>query len=395
MISLYKNSKNRPRIKKIIFFLEAYFNQRDYERFGIDILKDNGFEVEVWEFTEFITSEEYRQIKPPDPIDCENRISFRSETEVISKILTLTPSCFVVSFIHCNQRTMGLHKALTKKRIPYCIHGFALPTSITKKEIILNRFRNFAFKKLIKKINDLNYLSFRPADIILATGEKYSTGGFLVNKKSEILWVHSFDYDTYLKANKFPAYVDSRVGVFLDEYFPFHSDFANADLNSTVTPEEYYPLLCNFFGYLEKKFAVRIIIAAHPRSHYDRHGDCFGKREVIRGKTAELVRSNGFALMHHSTAINFAVLFKKPIIFMTTDKLDSFLLEDPSVEWLANFFGKKAHNLSRNIDIDFEAEMSINEKAYHDYRNAYIKKDGSEELPCWQILANRIKTLNG
>ena len=46
-------------ITKIIFFIEAHFNQRDYNRFGIPVLLENGFEVEVWDFTPFLTNARY------------------------------------------------------------------------------------------------------------------------------------------------------------------------------------------------------------------------------------------------------------------------------------------------------------------------------------------------
>jgi len=38
-------------IKRIIFLVEMKFNFRDYQRFGIEILQQNGFSVEVWDMT--------------------------------------------------------------------------------------------------------------------------------------------------------------------------------------------------------------------------------------------------------------------------------------------------------------------------------------------------------
>jgi hypothetical protein len=40
-----------------------------------------------------------------------------------------------------------------------------------------------------------------------------------------------------------------------------------------------------------------------------------------------------------------------------------------------------------------EKELVINEEDYCDYRNLYIKKDGTDELPFWQIVANRLKVM--
>ena len=56
-------------IRKVIYFIESPFCQRDYERFGIDIMKDDGFCVEIWDLTPIISPETYNTVKVPDPID--------------------------------------------------------------------------------------------------------------------------------------------------------------------------------------------------------------------------------------------------------------------------------------------------------------------------------------
>ncbi|OGX34858.1 MAG: hypothetical protein A3I43_03550 [Omnitrophica WOR_2 bacterium RIFCSPLOWO2_02_FULL_50_19] len=381
------------KIKKVIYIIETRFNKRDYDRFGIEILKKNGFEVEVWDFTPFLGSHEYRRIEPPDPIKWDKLILFEEEKKALDALLGLDPSAYIVSLVPYTKRSFNLYKAIARKKTPYCVQGFALPRSTTDTEIFKSRVKKFTFKKLARKIvetNPLRYLSVTPADIILTAGEKFNTVGSLVNRKSEVLWAHNFDYDAYLSIRDLHGASDPKVGVFLDEYFPYHPDFVNVGVKWTMTHDEYYPLLCRFFDYLERKSGVKIIIAAHPRSHYEKHGDCFNGRKVIRGKTAQLVKESGFVLIHHSTAINYAVLFNKPIIFMTTNKLDGAFIEDPSVAWLAKYFGKKAHNLDEPIDIDFNEEMKINARAYKNYKNDYIKKEGSPELPSWQILAERL-----
>jgi hypothetical protein len=97
--------------------------------------------------------------------------------------------------------------------------------------------------------------------------------------------------------------------------------------------------------------------------------------------------------MHTSTAINFAVLYRKPVIIVTTNEYNEYWVEDPTPDWIAQFFGKKPHNLDYAIDFDLQSELYVDEKKYRTYKNDYIKKDGSEELCSWQILANKIKNI--
>ncbi|HPP88644.1 MAG TPA: hypothetical protein PLM75_12375, partial [bacterium] len=49
----------RNKIRKIIFLYSSIFCERDYKRFGIDILKQNDFKVEVWELSPIIFPKVY------------------------------------------------------------------------------------------------------------------------------------------------------------------------------------------------------------------------------------------------------------------------------------------------------------------------------------------------
>jgi len=49
----------KSKIRKIIFLYSSIFCERDYKRFGIELLKQNNFEVEVWEISPIIFPQVY------------------------------------------------------------------------------------------------------------------------------------------------------------------------------------------------------------------------------------------------------------------------------------------------------------------------------------------------
>jgi hypothetical protein len=390
-------------IKKIIFFVQAHFNLRDFERFGIRTFFENGFKVEVWDFTAFLTNNEYQNLRIPDPTSWDKVFKFKNKVEALSAISDLEKSVFIIPVIHYNINTYSIFRMLSKMNIPFSssILSCVVPNSFASKELFINKLRRSTIRnfpdRIFRRI-PFEFLGVRAANVILAPAKKYSTSNLPVNNKSHVLWLHSLDYDHYLSMKDSPVYQDTRMGVFVDQYLPFHPDITYIEGNLAKTsPEEYYPILCDFFDFLEEKFKVRIVIAAHPRSKYEEHPDVFGQRDIIRGKTAELIRQSGFVLLHNSIAINYAILFEKPLIFITTDKVnESFKrpgAEGPSIEWLASYFGKKAYNLNNEIDIDLENEMLIDKEVYQSYKNSYIKKDGSLERPYWQVVSDYIKAL--
>ncbi len=383
-------------ITKVVYFVETPFNARDYNRFGIETLRENGFEVEIWEFTPFLHPESYGRISVPDPVNYGKHYLFQSKRHAFKSIVKLKDDCFVVCKVPYVLRSFSIYRALSRNKIKYGVQtANTLPsiTNVSNIRNLFNKLKKTTPQKLFKalyKFFHFKYIGIKPPTLVFVGGEKSINSNYPVGNGTEILWLHTLDYDIYLREKNNSVQVGPDVGVFLDEYFPFHPDYLHSGLAPYTIPDKYYPLLCSFFDFLERNYKVKIIIAAHPRSRYEDHPDYFGGRQVIRGLNAELIRKSGFVIMHASTAINFAVLFKKPVIFATTNDLKQSG-EGPIIDAMASLFRKKAINLENTMEIDLKKELVINEEAYRDYKNSYIKKDGTEELPFWQIVANRLK----
>jgi len=384
---------------KIIYFIESPFNQRDYERFGIETFIQDGFDVFVWDFTPFLHPEVYRKVKVPDPISYEKYRQFLTKKEAIFAIRKEPINVFVVCTVAYAFNSFPIFRALSKNRIQYCVMmSNALP-SITQKTQLINVLKKILRVTPKKLINYVfiriphRHLGVADACFNLAGGELSTKYKFPVGPKTEILWLHTLDYDIYLKECNKLVQTKKNIGVFLDSYLPFHSDFVHQQVSPPTTPEEYYPVLCRFFDFVKDNYDVRINIAAHPRSKYEDHPDYFGGRSVVRGKTIHMVRESEFVIAHASNALNFAILFGKPVVFITTNKLQQSS-QGPFIKLMASWFSKQPINIDNPIEIDWDKELTIDKEAYSKYKNCYIKKNGSENIPFWQAVSNRIKTLD-
>jgi hypothetical protein len=380
--------------------MEFPLSQRYYNILGIEVLQKNGFEVEVWDFTPFLHPQSCQKQKSYETIDWEKYYIFQTLKEARSAILKLSNNCFIICMVSYQIKSFAIYRAISKIELPYCvIITTGLPLTNNKKSLFnsIRRLKKISPSKIIAALFSkipYNNMGIKPADIALAGGAISTINNYPVSKKTNILWMHTFDYDIYLKECLNPVQIDEKMGVFLDEYLPFHPDYNFLGITPPSTAEEYYLSIRKFFELIESKYGVHIVIAAHPTSHYEDHLDYFGGRPIIKGKTAELVKKSGFAIAHMSTSINFAILFHKPVIFLTTNRLQQSHME-PYIEQMSSFIRKKPINLDINpMVIDWESEISINENAYRNYKHSYIKKMGSEELPFWQIFANSIKNYN-
>jgi hypothetical protein len=380
-------------IKRIYFFISSPLDSRDTDRFGLEVLQRNGFEVEVWDFTAILNPERFKAYTPPDQSNFNKCRLFSSKEEVLFEIKNLPKGSFVACILNYEYRSYVIFRALSKNRIPYFLYIYNFPSFNVKKKSIIRRLLNITPSKLATHLFNaapLKYLGISPASIVLAVGGDFFVPKFSMGKETKILWSHIFDYEIYLRVMKQSIKQDNKMGVFLDQYFPFHPD---AIANPIFTAaEEYYPRLCRFFDHLEKNNGVHIVIAAHPRSQYEAKESLFGNRTIMRGKTAELVKESGFVIMHDSASINYAVLFKKPLIFITTDMLQKARMG--LTDFMAGLFNKKVLNIDHSYELDWDRELIVNNRFYEEYFNRYIKRHGTDDTPAWQVFADYLKQQN-
>jgi len=387
------------KIFKIIYLVASPFNERDFQRFGVEVFIKNGFDVYVWDFSPFIYKEAQEILKPPDPIEFENLIRFFSQKDAIDAIREKGNNSFIISLLPYLRDTYKIFKVISKNKIPYSVRYDANP-------FVENNPYNRSFLRRAARITPgkvIYYLKNAPirlkiglfknesATFVILGGARSVIDKSRVNQKTQKIWAHALDYDFYLNDQKSDARTED-IAIFVDIYLPFHPDILQRGMSAPVATEEYYSLLCNFFDCVEEKLGIKVVIAAHPRSHYEEEGDFFQGRRIARGKTSELVRKAKFVILHYSTAINFPVLYKKPMIFVTTESL-LMTIFGRKADHFASYFGKTPINISRELNIDLEDELFVDEEKYDKFKHDFIKKEGSEELPYWQIVSKKIKEL--
>ena len=76
--------------------------------------------------------------------------------------------------------------------------------------------------------------------------------------------------------------------------------------------DEYWQKIDKFLSLLQAKTGIDPVIAAHRR----RNGDFPIKRKFILNKTPNLIKDSKLVVCHSSTALHYAVLFKKPIVLL-------------------------------------------------------------------------------
>jgi hypothetical protein len=155
-----------------------------------------------------------------------------------------------------------------------------------------------------------------PYDLVFTAGE--AARRHHLNDAVAIAQIHHFDLDAAHKGVAVPASIPERYIVFIDDYLPFHPDFSALG-SRTIEPQAYYKALNEFFGKVETESGLPVVIAAHPKGVYETNR--FGGRALQSGATNSLVEHATLVLAHASTAISFAVIFRKPVWLLYTSEI--------------------------------------------------------------------------
>jgi len=258
-----------------------------------------------------------------------------------------------------------------------------LPVNFTKETSLSKLYRNLD-KINLKKISDvyLNQLAriylktrlIKEYDLVFASG---SVDASRHNRNSRIIALNHFDYDNYLIGkNKATRIIDYEYCVFLDDNIVYDTDYKIFN-RKTIDPGSYFKSMCNLFDQIEKVLKIKVIVAAHPKAQYE--DTEFGNREIIKGRTNELVKDCSFAIAHYSTSISFAVLYSKPLVFVYTGEMKK-MFYFKNIRHYASILNAPIFNVDA-IQGEKELEVGLPDKArYNDYKYKYLVSQPTEDI---------------
>jgi hypothetical protein len=392
-------------ITKIVFIDEVPLIHRLYERYGIQILLDAEFAVEIWDCVPFLVPS-LADYHVSDPLRFDGIRSFRTEREALDAIDREHRTTVFVLDIGYRRQSWGIFRALSRKRHVYGVQLLDTQPNVTDTtHAKMARWMPNLFSSprrvvwaVLRKLPP-RWLGIHLPDFVLSGGaSSVDKIRYPFGVPTRQVMAHALDYDLFLKRPKWTQRDEhapqENYAVFVDEFWPFHPDVRFYGMPFPVRAEEYYPKLVRFFERVEMDLGLAVIIAAHPKSYYERLPDYFGGRRVIKGKTAELVRDAKLVMTHDSAALNFVVLYRKPALFLNSavhPAWNGYIC----IDRMASLFGKQPINLDKlPLTIDWDIELQVNEAAYVDYQEKYIKQSGSPNKPAWQIFADFLNTLH-
>ena len=208
--------------------------------------------------------------------------------------------------------------------------------------------------------------------------------------KKKIKLVHDYEIDVFKKTKKNKK---KKVIVFIDQMIDKTFDSALYSFFPTsfmIRSKSYWKKIDDTLDFLEKKTGLKAVIAgAHRRSP----DDIPTKKRVIFNRTPELIMQSKLVLGHNSTALHYAVLFKKPIILL---KMKDFKNNLRILEILSNFtklLGCKiieTDHLHKFKDKDKSWFFEVNNNKYIQFLKVNLNFKKNNKSNIWTSLLNEI-----
>jgi len=381
--------------QKLIIVWPYRFREFDWQRFELEFLSKH-FEVHIHELIDALTPEFASAYANQSDSARITRFSslkqwqreFKKTSKATVVFSHLRPINFKL-FLACVQLRMS-----GAKIVAFSTGGVSFSSVRVNPD---KRDSPEAIKKCLHFVRRNLLRIAMPNFVVVGGSEEVKRVRRDFSRSTRIVLANSSDFSTTIRLMKGETST-SKSAIYLDTGFPgFPRDEIIERTSETVRSEDWYPNLSKFFETIEGSLGLKVSISAHPKHVGRDHRPLFGERETLGGQTAEGVSRCELVIATNSTAISYAISFLKPLVLVTSDKIQnsrdqykSSLIQNISTDTGATIF---------NIDHEYseqeiKAALVINQEKYASYKQKYLtsRTDGK---PNYQIILEEIINKRG
>ncbi len=381
-------------MKKLVIISWINFEQRINDLFAVEDLLKNGVEVEYWDVSSFTFQEHAICDSLPDKLVVR---TIQSNVEFESYVKNNSINTIYACYMNYCKNSYKCYRTLTKynSTILYCING-CQPTFVEgASSNTIRRLKRFIAhpRKIRQYLEDLYYnwlqrtCLIKPIDYLLVTcgrASQIAASICKLDEKTKTIMFNSTNYQQAVMDQKPMPFKERPYVVFLDEYMPFHPFVQETAGKNWISPDTYFQLMNKYLNRIEKKYNCSVVIAAHPIAEKYKEHNYFQGRSIFWGLTNILVKNSIGVITHNSTSINYAVIWKKPLIVIADTAVQP---ESSSLLSLGYANSLKAKVLT-SINDDLENALFVNTEAYNEFIYTYITNKESESLSNSSILTS-------
>ena len=182
-----------------------------------------------------------------------------------------------------------------------------------------------------------------------------------------------------------------KYAVYADINFFTHPD--NSKKTDRVINFELYKKINSFFKNFISLTGYDLIILAHPTRNIQTMQKFFPGHKIIQNKTAEFISGSEILLNINSTSYALAVLYKKPVIYFTSNLIKPYVKNEQVILKICKELGTNFINIDDAAYTKLflnKKNYSVNKKKYQIYINKYLKHPKSKNIHWFETLLDKI-----
>ena len=129
-------------INKVIFIVSAPLYIGDYERYGAEILIDNGFNIQFLDITPYIYPVLFSNATKKNLYKGVNKKTLHDKASALKEINLITSDSIILLLLHFNYNTYHIFRAISKASLEY-----AVPILSTVPKFAYNTSKKYFFSK--------------------------------------------------------------------------------------------------------------------------------------------------------------------------------------------------------------------------------------------------------
>lgn len=385
---------------KVVILTESALSERDFRRYGVGDVLARGCDVTVLDVSALVYPD---VVQSAAPVARHERLTCRviaSAAAWTFEFDTLRRADIVFSMVgstFVSASNLPVLRLLGRSGAPsLTISCNAQPHwSLSRRGFGLHdwlgRLRRMRPVDSIVSRMPPGLLGVSRCDFIVYGGRRSRTPNVFVGPETVAVEAHAMDYDVMREALA-RARPKPRTAVFIDEYLPYHRDWAAQGIGPAMAAEPYRIRINALFDRIEAELGLRVVVAVCPRADYGDKPNFYGRREMIFGDTARAVAECELAIAHGSTAINYAVMRHKPVMLALTRDIYGHL---PAHRMLYDALARELATPLRWFDdpqaTDLSNAFAVDSAAYARFMADYVKSPVAADRPFWDIVTDAIE----
>jgi len=405
--------------KDTIFFINKFPLSKVYaEALEFQRYSEAGYRLVYLDMTQLYFADTYTSYGSGNKeyvVSMDGSIVCKTREEAISAIREYSARAWFFILHHSYTRDISegwLFRSFKKYNCDYILTEIAnVPEGISKQANIRRHllFRAYTLLKqlqfggLLRKTGNWIFLSLMGRDVIFRKPVFCFTPGAIgyhlfktIYPGSEVVNIPSLNYYKYrnglLKSkdhndNNMPTY---EYLLYLDQSI-FDSPDNKLVGKHTIDKDLFFREINNYFDGLEKVIGKRVVIGASPKYHYNGHE--YQGRDIVYNKTVELTAKADMVIVHTTSAVDYAIMMHKPIIFLVVEGFSDKIIEE--LQSFARALKRPVVNSRECIDTGRMNELSnVDREVYDTYISNYLTTEVFD-VSFNEIIINKMRERNG